>query len=175
MSSQPPAQSLALVKCVGIIVLKAETTAFVPCRVSAKGSVNSAAVYYFCRWQGPEVSALQRLQPKAKVNSRENPVRLAPGHAKLATRSCSQETCKENCKKKENWPGFWLLAVPRGKLLLQGELTPVQTPSVRGTHLSSSWRTSLEGEDSPGPSFLPLCLPAFSSPCSPQTSTGPKK
>lgn len=96
MSSQPPAQSLALTKCIGIIVLKAETTAFVPCRVSAKGSVNSAAVYYFCRWQGPEVSALQRLQPKAKVNSRENPVRLAPGHAKLATRSCSQETCKEN-------------------------------------------------------------------------------
>ena len=35
----------------GITVLRLETTALVLCRVGAKGSVNSAAVYYFCGWQ----------------------------------------------------------------------------------------------------------------------------
>ena len=58
------------------------------------------------------MSALQRLQPKAKVNSRENPVRLAPGHAKLATRSCAQETCKENCVQKKG-ELTWVLVAGR--------------------------------------------------------------
>lgn len=56
-----------------------EITALGPHPAGGKGSVDSAAVCHFCA----EVSALQKLQPKAKVDSRVNPVSLGSRRCKV--------------------------------------------------------------------------------------------
>lgn len=129
---QPPAQSLALVKCLqmGSAGWRTETRPAPQQCVQPLQEADSAVVHCFSEWQRPEVSVQQKLWPETKKNSRVNSE--CPGDVNMEKR-----TKQDKKKKKKN-----LYATAMDSLLLISWL-PVCCPLTR----FCSWEKQLPLEE----------------------------
>lgn len=165
---QPPAQSLALVKCLqmGSAVWRTETRPAPQQCVQPLQEADSAVVHCFSEWQRPEVSVQQKLWPETKKNSQVNSE--CPGDVNMEKRTKQD---KKEKKKKTSMQQQWTLIIswlPGGCPLTWfcswGKQLPLEEhrPGERARHGATLMESILRGKGQPWrakdpPSFL--CAP----------------